>query len=68
MTIPFRFDSRSRPVHVCDKGVVGLSRGHVGDYLISVVTVNPGPGSLYEGQLDGIWRTNCGNSFRDGVE
>ena len=68
MTIPFRFDSRSRPVHVRDKGVVGLSGGHVGDYLISVVTVNPGPGSLYEGQFYGIWRTNCGDSFGDGVE
>ena len=51
-----------------DKGVWGISGGRIGDRLVSVVAVDPGPGGLYEGQLWCILGTNCGSGFGDGIE
>jgi hypothetical protein len=51
-----------------DEGVWGISRGRVGHCLVSIVTVDPGPRGLYEGQFRCILGTNCGSGFGDGVE
>jgi len=56
------------PYPPCDKGVVGLSGGRIGHRFVSIVAVNPAPGSMYERQFHGVWETNCGGSFGDGIE